>query len=339
MLSIASLYKHRKVRLALGGGAAVAALFLSYLLYAWSVGLDTNDKIYTIKRGATLKTFTRELHQDGVLPDRFSMIWLAYLRGEHRSLKAGEYRFENGLSQRALLDQVVSGRSLQYPLLIPEGWNFREVMQALNNAEKLEHTLKDISPETVMVRLGKSGTHPEGRFYPDTYYYTAGTSDAVLMQQAFARMEQRLASEWEQREEGLPYKTPYEALIMASIVEKETGVPEERPLIAGVFINRLRVGMRLQTDPTVIYGIGESFDGNLRRRDLRQDTPYNTYTRKGLPPTPIAMPGGDAIHAALHPAKTEHLYFVSRGDGSHYFSSTLKEHQDAVVKYQLGGKK
>ena len=152
-------------------------------------------------------------------------------------------------------------------------------------------------------------------------------------------MEQRLASEWDQREEGLPYKTPYEALIMASIVEKETGVPEERPQIAGVFINRLRAGMRLQTDPTVIYGIGESFDGNLRRRDLRQDTPYNTYTRKGLPPTPIAMPGGDAIHAALHPAKTEHLYFVSRGDGSHHFSTTLKEHQEAVVRYQLGGKK
>ena len=155
------------------------------------------------------------------------------------------------------------------------------------------------------------------------------------MQQAFARMEQRLASEWAEREKDLPYKTPYEALIMASIVEKETGVPQERPEIAGVFVNRLRIGMRLQTDPTVIYGVGESFDGNLRRRDLRRDTPYNTYTRKGLPPTPIAMPGGEAIHAALHPAEGKSLYFVSKGDGSHYFSETNREHINAVRKYQL----
>ena len=339
MLSKASLFKHRIVRRGLGVGAAIAMLLLSYLVYAWSVGLDTSDKIYTVKPGTTLKSFTRELHRDGLLPDRFSMVWLSYLRGQHRSLKVGEYRFKSGVSQRELLDIVTSGRSIQYALLIPEGWNFREVMQALNSAEKLEHTLKGLSANMVMEQLGKAGIHPEGRFFPDTYYYTAGTSDRVLMQQAFARMEQRLASEWAEREKDLPYKTPYEALIMASIVEKETGVPQERPEIAGVFVNRLRIGMRLQTDPTVIYGVGESFDGNLRRRDLRRDTPYNTYTRKGLPPTPIAMPGGDAIHAALHPAKTEYLYFVSRGDGSHYFSSTLKEHQNAVVKYQLGGKK
>lgn len=335
----ASLFKRKEVHIGLRAGAAVAALLFAYLVYAWSAGLNTSDKIYTVKPGTTLKSFVRELYKDGVLPDRYSIIWLSYLRGQHRSLKVGEYRFATGVSAIELLNIVTSGRSIQYPLLIPEGWNFREVMQALNSAEKLEHTLKDVSPDMVMARLGKNNLHPEGRFYPDTYYYTAGTPDLVLLQQAFKRMEQRLASEWDQREEGLPYKTPYEALIMASIVEKETGVPEERPQIAGVFINRLRAGMRLQTDPTVIYGIGESFDGNLRRRDLRQDTPYNTYTRKGLPPTPIAMPGGDAIHAALHPAKTEHLYFVSRGDGSHHFSTTLKEHQEAVVRYQLGGKK
>ncbi len=318
---------------------AVGALLLIYLLYAWSAGLTTTDKTYTVEPGTTLNGFVRELRRDGVLPNRYTIVLLAYLQGDHRKLKAGEYRFENGISQRELLNKVVSGRSIQYSLLIPEGWNFREVMLAINNADKLDHTLKDISPETIMLKLGRQGEHPEGRFYPDTYKYTAGTSDLVILKQAYDRMEKTLSSEWQQREEGLPYKTAYEALAMASIVEKETGVPEERPEIAGVFVNRLRKGMRLQTDPTVIYGIGEKFDGNLRRRDLRRDTPYNTYTRKGLPPTPIAMPGGDAIRAALHPAKTDHLYFVSRGNGTHKFSSTLKEHQKAVIQYQLGGRK
>lgn len=190
-----------------------------------------------------------------------------------------------------------------------------------------------------MARLGHPGLHPEGRFYPDTYQYSAGTSDTTILKNAFDRMETNLNQQWQQRQIDLPYDTPYKALIMASIVEKETGAAQERPEIAGVFVNRLRIGMRLQTDPTVIYGIGEKFDGNIRRRDLKRDTPYNTYTRKGLPPTPIAMPGGDAIYAALHPAKTKNLYFVSRGDGSHKFSATFKEHNQAVRKYQLGGRK
>jgi UPF0755 protein len=327
------------MRVALMILAAAVVLVVGYLALAWSVGLETGNKVYKVERGTTLGSFVRELHEDDVLPDRFSMLLLAYLRGQHRSLKAGEYRFESGASQKQILDQVVAGRSVQYAILIPEGWNFRELMNALNAAEKLEHTLQDLSSEMVMARLGKEGEHFEGRFYPDTYYYGASTTDLTLLKQAYKRMEQRLAREWEQREPDLPYRTPYEALIMASIVEKETGVAEERPLIAGVFVNRLRRGMRLQTDPTVIYGIGEKFDGNLRRRDLRRDTPYNTYTRKGLPPTPIAMPGGDAIHAALHPAKTRHLYFVSRGDGTHQFSETLKEHNQAVTRYQLGGGK
>ena len=335
----ASLLRNRAVRNAAVLTATVIVALVIYLVYAWSAGLDTNDKIYTVKRGTTLKTFVRKLHQDNVVPDQYSMLLLAYLRGQHRSLKAGEYRFDPGVSQKQILDQVVAGRAVQYALLIPEGWNFHDLMNAINSAEKLEHTLKGIAPETIMARLGKEGTHYEGRFYPDTYYYAAGSSDLQLLKLAYERMEANLASEWQHRREGLPYETPYEALIMASIVEKETGVAAERPLIAGVFVNRLRRGMRLQTDPTVIYGIGQKFDGNLRRNDLRRDTPYNTYTRKGLPPTPIAMPGGDAIHAALHPADTKHLYFVSRGDGSHYFSETLEEHNQAVTRYQLGGRK
>jgi len=318
-------------------GAFVAVAI--YFVIVWNIGLDTSDKIYVVKRGVSLKAFVAELHRDGVLPNRSSLIWLAYLTGQHRGLKAGEYRFDSGISQRQLLNKVVNGDSIKYTLLIPEGWNFSEVMRRLNESEKLEHTLKGLAPETVMARLGHAGLHPEGQFYPDTYQYSAGTGDTTILKNAFDRMQTNLNRQWQQREMNLPYDTPYKALIMASIVEKETGAAQERPEIAGVFVNRLRIGMRLQTDPTVIYGIGKKYDGNIRRRDLKKDTPYNTYTRKGLPPTPIAMPGGDAIYAALHPTKTKNLYFVSRGDGSHKFSATFKEHNRAVIKYQLGGRK
>lgn len=332
------LPKNNIVRAAIAA-TAVCAAAATYLIIAWNIGLNTSDKIYVVKRGVSLKAFVAGLHHDGVLPNRFSLVWLAYLTGQHRGLKAGEYRFDPGISQRQLLDKIVSGDSIKYTLLIPEGWNFSEVMRRLNESEKLEHTLKGLKSETVMARLGHAGLHPEGRFYPDTYQYSAGTSDTTILKNAFDRMETNLNQQWQQRQTDLPYDTPYKALIMASIVEKETGAAQERPEIAGVFVNRLRIGMRLQTDPTVIYGIGKKFDGNIRRRDLKRDTPYNTYTRKGLPPTPIAMPGGDAIYAALHPAKTKNLYFVSRGDGSHKFSATFREHNQAVRKYQLGGRK
>jgi UPF0755 protein len=189
-----------------------------------------------------------------------------------------------------------------------------------------------------MVRLGHPGEHPEGRFFPDTYRYTRGQTDVSILAHALEKMQTRLDQEWGKRDPGLPYRTPYEALIMASIVEKETGRGDERPLIAGVFVNRLRRNMKLQTDPTVIYGLGERFDGNLRVRDLRTDSPYNTYTRYGLPPTPIAMAGAESLHAALHPVDTKALYFVGRGDGAHVFSETLADHNKAVVKYQLNGR-
>ncbi|HDP89617.1 MAG TPA: endolytic transglycosylase MltG, partial [Thioalkalivibrio sp.] len=200
------------------------------------------------------------------------------------------------------------------------------------------HTDAIGDPDTLMSELGQPGMHPEGWFYPDTYHFPKGTTDVEFLRRANAIMRERLAAEWAEREEGLPLETPYEALILASIVEKESAVASERPMIAAVFVSRLRKGMRLQTDPTVIYGMGESFDGNIRKSDLRRDTPYNTYTRGGLPPTPIALPSGESIHAVMHPAKTDALYFVSRGDGSHHFSATYEEHREAVIRYLLGGK-
>ncbi len=330
--------QNKKIRQAVIGIGGAIAVAMIYLFVIWNTGLDTGGKIYVVKRGDSLKGFAADLHRDGILPNRYSILWLAYLRGQHRGLKAGEYLFESGISQRQLLDKVIRGDSIRYSLLIPEGWNFFELMRKLNEAEKIEHTLKDLAPDAIMARLGVAGMHPEGRFFPDTYQYNAGTRDIAILKNAFERMEKHLNRQWKDREPGLPYDTAYKALVMASMVEKETGVPGERPEIAGVFVNRLRIGMRLQTDPTVIYGIGKKFDGNIRRRDLKRDTPYNTYTRKGLPPTPIAMPGADAINAALHPAKTKYLYFVSKGDGTHKFSATFKEHNQAVRKYQLKGR-
>jgi len=285
----------------------------------------------------SLKAFARELHRRGVVPESHSFVLLANLLGQGRGLKAGEYLFEPGISARGILGQVVAGRVVRYPVVLVEGWTFRQFLQALARTEKLAQTLTGQSSAQIMATLGYPDQHPEGRFFPDTYHFTAGDSDRTILMRAYQRMQQRLELEWSARAPDLPVRSAYDALILASIVEKETGKPEERPLIAGVFTNRLRRGMRLQTDPTVIYGLGDRFDGNLRRRDLERDNPYNTYTRAGLPPTPIAMPGAAALHAALHPADTRALYFVSRGDGSHVFSETLTEHNAAVIKYQLNG--
>lgn len=203
--------------------------------------------------------------------------------------------------------------------------------------DAIRHLSVSYTDQQILKSIGAEETHPEGLFFPDTYYFSNGMSDLEILKRAYHAMRTKLNEAWTQREPGLPYKSPYEALIMASIIEKETGRAEERKIIAGVFVNRLRIGMRLQTDPTVIYGMGERFDGNIRRKDLQEDTAYNTYTRSGLPPTPIAMPGMASIEAALHPAKTQALYFVGKGDGSHVFSNTLAEHNRAVAKYQLKG--
>ena len=294
---------------------------------------------YEIKSGDTLTALARNLHQQNVLEKPRYLKLLAKVRGTANKIKIGEYLFEQGTTPEQLLKQIVKGATIQYSATIVEGLNFREMMAELRKNEYLEHTLKGQKPAAIMALIGKPGEHPEGRFLPDTYLFPRGTTDVDFLKRAYNAMENLLKEEWEKRQDGLPIKTPYEALILASIVEKETAVPSERNAIAGVFVRRLNKRMRLQTDPTVIYGMGEKFDGNIRKKDLLKDTPYNTYRRRGLPPTPIAMPGVDAIRAALNPADGDSLYFVARGDGSHEFSSTLDQHNNAVIKYQLKGRK
>ncbi|MEJ2179496.1 MAG: endolytic transglycosylase MltG [Gammaproteobacteria bacterium] len=293
---------------------------------------------YEIKSGDNLTRVSKNLYLANVIEHPRYLVWLGKLKGQANKIKTGEYLFEPGTTTDQLLDQIVKGSTIQYSATIVEGWNIWEMMAALQQNEYLEHTLKGVKTEEIMEKLGKPGEHPEGRFLPDTYHFPKGTTDVAFLLRAYEAMETALADEWENRQPGLPLKTPYEALILASIIEKETAVPSERSAIAGVFIRRLNKRMRLQTDPTVIYGLGEKFDGNIRRRDLVNDTPYNTYRRNGLTPTPIAMPGVDAIHAALHPDDGNALYFVARGDGSHKFSATLQQHNNAVIKYQLKGK-
>lgn len=290
---------------------------------------------FTVEKGASLQGIARRLGERGILERPRYLVLLGRLAGNAQQIQAGEYHIAPGTTPAQFLDAMVRGQVIQYALTLVEGWNFREVMAAVSASEHLEHTLSGASPEEIMTAIGRSGEHPEGRFFPDTYHFPRGLSDREFLQRAYEAMEEHLTREWANRSEDLPFESAYEALTMASIVEKETGVPGERPEIAGVFIRRLEKGMRLQTDPTVIYGMGEAYDGNIRRRDLETYTPYNTYRISGLPPTPIAMPGAEALHAVMHPADGNALYFVSKGDGSHYFSSTLEEHNAAVRKYQL----
>ena len=320
-------------------GLALFAVALGGYLYWFSfVQLSPQAVTYIVEPGTGLRKFSGQLYEQGVLPDAHSLVWLAYLKGQERHLKAGEYRFRKGITPLELLEQVIAGRVVEYPLVIIEGWTFKQVMAQLNDAPRLTHTLQNLSPQQVMASLGYPKMHPEGRFFPDTYYYSSGMSDLLILQRAFQKMDTILQTEWANRDTTVPLKNPDEALILASIVEKETGRADERPMIAGVFTRRLRIGMRLQTDPTVIYGMGESFKGNIRLKDLRTPTLYNTSFIKGLPPTPIAMPSGEALRAVLNPLDTKALYFVARGDGSHVFSETLTEHNAAVTEYQLNGR-
>lgn len=260
----------------------------------------------------------------------------ARLRRGKAAIKAGDFDLAPGISPLQALALFIEGRSVLSELRLPEGWRFSQALDLLRIHPDLTHTLpEDLSPDELMARLGYPGQHPEGRFFPDTYRFSKGMRDVDLLRHAHALMAKTLAEEWAARAPELPYTQPDEALIMASIVEKETGAAFERPRIAGVFTRRLRIGMLLQTDPTVIYGLGERFDGNLRKVDLLADGPYNSYTRAGLPPTPICLPGRAAIHAALHPQDDGSVFFVSRGDGTHQFSRTLDEHNSAVRQYQL----
>ncbi|MBI3900184.1 MAG: endolytic transglycosylase MltG [Gammaproteobacteria bacterium] len=325
-------------------GAFVAAIIVlvigagAYLYWTWHHPLEPGTDTYLVKPGTSMRGLAQQLYERGVIPEPHSLRWLGYVSGRSRQLKAGEYRFRPHINAVELLDQVVAGRVIEYPVIFVEGWNFSQVMKALAAAPKLTQTLTGLTPAQIMARLGHPELHPEGRFFPDTYYYSTGSTDLAILTRAFKRMQTRLEEEWERRAADLPLPTMDEALVMASVIEKETGDAAERRQIAGVFINRLRKRMKLQSDPTVIYGMGVTYNGNIRLVDLRRDNAYNTYTRYGLPPTPIAMPGAESLAAALHPDDTDALYFVARGDGSHVFSDTLQEHNAAVIKYLLGGK-
>jgi UPF0755 protein len=297
-----------------------------------------NGLRYEIKPGNNLTHVAKDLQKRGIIDSVTYLLWLAKFQGTANNIQAGEYRFVTGITPERLLEQIVNGETLQYSLTIVEGWTFRQLMDAVHSNEYLLHTLSDYSDAEIMEKLGHPGEYPEGRFLPDTYHFPRMTTDVAFLQRAYDAMQSLLATEWPTRDPDVMVKTPYEALILASIVEKETSLPSERKQIAGVFNRRLQKRMRLQTDPTVIYGLGRSFDGDIRRRDLRKNTPYNTYLHMGLPPTPIAMPGRDAILAALNPAPGTSLFFVAKGDGSHQFSTTLEEHNAAVVEYQLGGR-
>ncbi|SFO90206.1 endolytic transglycosylase MltG [Pseudomonas borbori] len=330
----------RKLLLLLEGGVLVAGLLLVFVAWQQHSALEqplnlTEELMLEVPAGATPGGVLNRLQADGVLHDAFwlRLYWRFNLKGQ--PLHSGEYRLTPELSVRDLLGLWRRGEVVQYSLTLVEGWSFRQVRAALERQSKLELTLSELSDAQLMARLGYPDVNPEGRFFPDTYRFVRGMSDLDLLKQAYTRLEQVLADEWQGRADGLPYKSPYDALIMASIIEKETGVPEERGEIAGVFVRRLRIGMRLQTDPTVIYGLGERYNGKLTRAHLREPTAYNTYVIDGMPPTPIAMVGREAINAALHPVAGKSLYFVARGDGSHVFSDSLEAHNRAVREYQL----
>ena len=315
----------------------LSCVFISSLIYTEmnvEIDLAESDTI-VFPRGSSIRTLANQLIEKDLLNNKFYFLLWGKLFRQETKLQAGEYLIAPGATLSGLLDSMVSGNVIQHNISLIEGFTFRQILQTIHESPVIIIETKELNDEEIMTKLGYAGEHPEGRFYPDTYYISRGVTDVELLQRAYRSMDEILAEEWQQRDDNLPFKSAYEALIMASIVEKESAVAEERPLIAGLFVNRLRKKMRLQTDPTVIYGI-ENYDGNIRYRDLRKDTPYNTYTRSGLPPTPIALPGREAIHATLHPDKTDYLYFVAFGDGSgrHVFSTNLKDHEKAVDKYQ-----
>ncbi|MHB0776918.1 endolytic transglycosylase MltG [Halomonas sp. WWR20] len=299
------------------------------------IGAETQT-LYEVPRGAGFQRVIVELAERGVIDETWPYRVLARLEPQAvAGLRAGEFLIEPGLSGRELIALLSSDSVVTYRLTVPEGWTFDQMRQLLAQAPKLEQRTAEMSDQDVMTALGHADEHPEGRFFPDTYRYHKGVSDLELLGQAYQRMADTLEDVWATRDDGLPIETPYEALILASLIERETGASAERRQIAGVFTRRLQRGMRLQTDPTVIYGMGDAYQGNITRADLQRDTPYNTYVNSGLPPTPIAMPGRAALEAAVHPLPGDTLYFVSKGDGTHHFSSTLSQHNAAVRRYIL----
>ncbi|HEX7454882.1 MAG TPA: endolytic transglycosylase MltG, partial [Gallionella sp.] len=291
--------------------------------------------VFSLKQGSSLKSAAHQIQQAGGLNNEWLFVLLARGLRKATQIKPGNYQLEHEVTPLQLLNMISKGQVEQSSLTIIEGSTFKELRVALNEDPTLRHDSAALSDAEILKRIGASESAAEGLFFPDTYNYDKGSSDLIVLKRAYQLMQRYLQENWKKRDADLPFDSPYEALILASIVEKETGQPSDRPMIASVFINRLRKNMRLQTDPTVIYGMGDKFDGNLRKRDLTHDTPFNTYTRDGLTPTPIALPGLAALQATLHPAPSHALYFVSRGDGTSQFSSTLVEHNNAVNRYQL----
>lgn len=289
---------------------------------------------FSIVAGSSLKSVAHQLALAQVLPSETLFVMLARGLAKADKVKVGDYALAHPVSMVELLNIISTGQVQQSQISAIEGWSFKQFRAAVDAHADLKHTTQAMPASQLLLAIGATETQPEGLFFPDTYFFAKGSSDIQIYKRAYQTMQQHLHAAWATRAADLPLRTPYEALTLASIVEKETGTPSDRPMIAGVFINRLRLGMLLQTDPTVIYGIGAKFDGNIRRKDLLHDTPYNTYTRAGLTPTPIALPGLAALQATLHPAQTDALYFVARGDGSSKFSSSLDEHNRAVNQYQ-----
>lgn len=330
----------RKLLIALVSGCLFLAIAVALVFWMQREVLEQSlhveaEQVLNVPAGSTPNGLLLQLEQQGALRGAFWLRLTWRLQGYVQPLHTGEYQLEPGMTVAQLLEKWRTGDILQHRVTLVEGWNFQQVRAALARQEKLEQTLGEASNSDIMRELGQANVHPEGRFFPDTYNFVRGQSDLDILRQANQRLQQVLAEEWAERADDLPYKTPDEALIMASIIEKETGVAHEREEISGVFNRRLKIGMLLQTDPTVIYGMGDNYTGKITRTDLRRPTPYNTYVIAGLPPTPIAMVGREAIYAALHPKAGKSLYFVARGDGSHVFSNTLAEHNKAVREYQI----
>jgi len=307
----------------------------------WYLGSPVTIRQYPVEveipRGAGFRAALDQLEKSGVSMRRYEFELLARSMGKVRDIKAGSYEISQPVTPAQLLQKLTRGDVTQGEIRLIEGWTFAQFRAALDASPDLRHDTKGMTDAQVLERLRVSEGHPEGLFFPDTYLFGRGASDTAVLRRAYRAMGRHLKEEWEARDPSVPYRTPYEGLTMASIIEKETGQAGERDMIGGVLVNRLRIGMRLQVDPTIIYGLGASFDGNLKRSHLTEDGPYNTYTRAGLPPTPIAMPGLASVRAAMRPGKTNAMYYVSRNDGSSHFSRTLEEHNRAVAKYQLRG--
>ena len=316
---------------------AIILLSIYFVDYAHHPLSDSDEEIHlSIVPGMSFSAVSQQLVQRGLLDEKLPWDIFGRLSGATNAVKAGEYLLPANLTPTQLLHRLISGDIIQFSMTVIEGWTFNQLWEAVKQHDKITHTVS--TPAELLAKLALGDMHPEGWFYPDTYYFPAGTTDVDFFRRAFEHMVKVLNEEWSRRKQGIPIHSPHEALTLASIIEKETNADAERAIVAAVFITRLKRGMRLQTDPTVIYGMGELFNGDIRRQDLKADTPYNTYLHKGLPPTPIALPGRNAIAAALNPADSEAVFFVSKGDGTHHFSNTYEEHKEAVIKYQLKGR-